>query len=50
VLEHPAALWFVGPTFAALTGLVFKEGTQFVVDVLLINGGNADSKFFLVWQ
>ncbi|KAJ1292704.1 hypothetical protein BS78_01G010400 [Paspalum vaginatum] len=26
VLEHPAALWFVGPTFAALTGLVFKEG------------------------
>lgn len=25
-LEHPAALWFVGPTFAALTGLVFKEG------------------------
>jgi uncharacterized integral membrane protein len=28
VLEHPAALWFVGPTFAALTGLVFKEGTQ----------------------
>lgn len=27
VLDHPAALWFVGPTFAALTGLVFKEGT-----------------------
>nr|CAD6207668.1 unnamed protein product [Miscanthus lutarioriparius] len=26
VLEHPAALWFVGPTFAALTGLIFKEG------------------------
>uniref|UniRef100_A0A0A9CZ78 Uncharacterized protein n=1 Tax=Arundo donax TaxID=35708 RepID=A0A0A9CZ78_ARUDO len=26
VLEHPAALWLVGPTFAALTGLVFKEG------------------------
>ncbi|TVU44189.1 hypothetical protein EJB05_03624 [Eragrostis curvula] len=26
VLDHPAALWFVGPTFAALTGLVFKEG------------------------
>ncbi|CAN6343918.1 unnamed protein product, partial [Urochloa humidicola] len=25
VLDHPAALWFVGPTFAALTGLVFKE-------------------------
>jgi uncharacterized integral membrane protein len=28
VLEHPAAIWFVGPTFVALTGLVFKEGTQ----------------------
>jgi hypothetical protein len=28
VLEHPVALWFVGPTFAALTGLVLKEGTQ----------------------
>uniref|UniRef100_A0A453MI82 Uncharacterized protein n=1 Tax=Aegilops tauschii subsp. strangulata TaxID=200361 RepID=A0A453MI82_AEGTS len=26
VLEHPGAMWFVGPTFAALTGLVFKEG------------------------
>ncbi|KAM0886576.1 hypothetical protein ACQ4PT_029653 [Festuca glaucescens] len=25
VLEHPGAMWFVGPTFAALTGLVFKE-------------------------
>jgi uncharacterized integral membrane protein len=28
MLENPTALWFVGPTFAALTGLVFKEGTQ----------------------
>lgn len=26
VVEHPVALWFVGPVFAALTGLVFKEG------------------------
>ncbi|XVF48971.1 hypothetical protein PTKIN_Ptkin03bG0231200 [Pterospermum kingtungense] len=26
VLANPAAVWFVGPLFAALTGLVFKEG------------------------
>uniref|UniRef100_A0A6V7QUY4 Uncharacterized protein n=1 Tax=Ananas comosus var. bracteatus TaxID=296719 RepID=A0A6V7QUY4_ANACO len=26
VLDNPSALWFVGPLFAALTGLVFKEG------------------------
>ncbi|CAK9144409.1 unnamed protein product [Ilex paraguariensis] len=26
VLENPTAVWFVGPLFAALTGLVFKEG------------------------
>lgn len=26
VLEHPGAVWFVGPAFAALTGLTFKEG------------------------
>ncbi|KAK6160478.1 hypothetical protein DH2020_003859 [Rehmannia glutinosa] len=26
VVENPAAVWFVGPLFAALTGLVFKEG------------------------
>ncbi|KAF3430902.1 hypothetical protein FNV43_RR25632 [Rhamnella rubrinervis] len=26
VIENPTALWFVGPLFAALTGLVFKEG------------------------
>ncbi|XP_078169988.1 integral membrane family protein [Carex rostrata] len=26
VVEHPVSLWFVGPVFAALTGLVFKEG------------------------
>ncbi|KAK4753654.1 hypothetical protein SAY87_001758 [Trapa incisa] len=25
-VEHPTAVWFVGPLFAALTGLVFKEG------------------------
>lgn len=37
VLEHPAALWFVGPTFAALTGLVFKEGIHTIT--MLINGG-----------
>ncbi|GMJ09899.1 hypothetical protein like AT1G28140 [Hibiscus trionum] len=26
VIENPTAVWFVGPLFAALTGLVFKEG------------------------
>lgn len=26
VVNHPTAVWFVGPVFAALTGLVFKEG------------------------
>ncbi|KAG9144764.1 hypothetical protein Leryth_017238 [Lithospermum erythrorhizon] len=26
VVEHPTAVWFVGPLFASLTGLVFKEG------------------------
>ncbi|XP_020570891.1 uncharacterized protein LOC110018021 [Phalaenopsis equestris] len=26
VIENPSAIWFVGPLFASLTGLVFKEG------------------------
>ncbi|XP_068667081.1 uncharacterized protein [Aristolochia californica] len=26
VVENPAAVWLVGPLFASLTGLVFKEG------------------------
>ncbi|PIA32831.1 hypothetical protein AQUCO_04300040v1 [Aquilegia coerulea] len=26
VVDNPAAVWLVGPLFAALTGLVFKEG------------------------
>ncbi|KAG6545300.1 hypothetical protein Mapa_013262 [Marchantia paleacea] len=26
VVDHPAAIWAVGPLFAALTGLAFKEG------------------------
>ena len=25
VAEHPAAVWLVGPFFAAVTGLAFKE-------------------------
>lgn len=29
VLENPTAVWFVGPLFAALTGLVFKEGNSY---------------------
>uniref|UniRef100_A0A804PMW1 Cytochrome P450 709B2 n=1 Tax=Zea mays TaxID=4577 RepID=A0A804PMW1_MAIZE len=31
----PAALWFVGPTFVGLTGLVFKEG---MLILLLVQG------------
>lgn len=27
VIENPTAIWLVGPLFASLTGLVFKEGT-----------------------
>lgn len=30
VINNPTATWFVGPLFAALTGLVFKEGTTIV--------------------
>lgn len=26
VIANPAAIWLVGPLFASLTGLVFKEG------------------------
>ncbi|MQM10471.1 hypothetical protein Taro_043370 [Colocasia esculenta] len=26
VIDHPGAVWLVGPLFASLTGLVFKEG------------------------
>lgn len=26
VVDNPTAVWFVGPLFASLTGLVFKEG------------------------
>lgn len=28
VIDNPTAVWFVGPLFAALTGLVFKEGKR----------------------
>lgn len=28
VVDNPVAVWFVGPLFAALTGLVFKEGKR----------------------
>jgi hypothetical protein len=35
VVDHPAVLWFVGPTFVVLTGLVFKEG---MLILLLVQG------------
>ena len=31
VVDNPIAVWFVGPLFAALTGLVFKEGNMVVI-------------------
>jgi len=31
VVNNPTAVWFVGPLFAALTGLVFKEGNMVVI-------------------
>lgn len=38
VVENPAAVWLVGPLFAALTGLVFKEGIiRFLLSRLQIN-------------
>lgn len=31
VVDNPTTVWFVGPLFAALTGLVFKEGNLVVI-------------------
>ena len=31
VVENPSAVWLVGPLFAALTGLVFKEGNAIFI-------------------
>jgi uncharacterized integral membrane protein len=47
VMDHPAALWFVGPTFAALTGLVFKEGT-YICSSLLITCANMSYPIFIL--
>lgn len=35
VLHNPAGIWAVGPLFASLTGLVFKEGKSFISCVLI---------------
>lgn len=37
VVENPAAVWFVGPLFAALTGLVFKEGMYHFMAIIFSN-------------
>lgn len=29
VVDNPLAVWFIGPLYAALTGLVFKEGIKY---------------------
>lgn len=46
VIDNPSAVWFIGPLFAALTGLVFKEGLcygkleagllTFIIPILLL--------------
>lgn len=36
VISNPSAVWFVGPLFAALTGLVFKEGDLSQILILCI--------------
>lgn len=36
VVENPAAVWSVGPLFAALTGLVFKEGNPWLFMFLVV--------------
>lgn len=46
VIDNPSAVWLVGPLFAALTGLVFKEGLcygkleagalTFIIPILLL--------------
>jgi len=57
VLEHPSKVWFVGPLFASLTGVGFKEGVCYgkreaftvavLTPVLLLSHltGLADDKF-----
>ncbi|PIN00148.1 hypothetical protein CDL12_27353 [Handroanthus impetiginosus] len=44
VIENPTAVWFVGPLFAALTGLVFKEGIVFSLD-----GNDSNSLCYLIY-
>lgn len=29
VVDNPSAVWFIGPLYVALTGLVFKEGIKY---------------------
>lgn len=36
VVDNPIAVWFVGPLFAALTGLVFKEGNMVVIILCIL--------------
>lgn len=39
VIDNPTSVWFIGPLFAALTGLVFKEGinaSHSIIEVALL--------------
>lgn len=35
VVDHPTAVWLIGPLFAAFTGLVFKEGNLLILSCVL---------------
>lgn len=66
VVDHPGAVWAVGPAFAALTGLVFKEGLcygkieaaalTFVIPTLLLGhlsglmGEDVERVFLALWM
>ncbi|RDX89065.1 hypothetical protein CR513_29251 [Mucuna pruriens] len=58
VLHNPSAVWLVGPLFAALTGLVFKEGLcygkleagllTFVIPILLLGHLDPHDSYIVV--
>lgn len=35
IVDNPSAVWLVGPLFAALTGLVFKEGNATTLHIFI---------------
>ena len=47
VVNNPEAVWLIGPLFASLTGLVFKEGKPLNLLIFSFHLSRASSK--LVW-